>query len=159
MRKGVKRNREEEKQRKQQKDHRKKTPKETRKQSKNRQKTYRQDQRSEYYANTTQPNSSSEARSSSVRFGEPAVLFEEENLNCPSASKYPKNCTSRSDYLRQAKIFHPDRNPGCTGTATKKFQVLQRIRKNKNNKGGKRGSKRKTNKKRIQKNKSRKSKK
>jgi hypothetical protein len=77
------------------------------------------------------------------------VRFEEDVLNCPSANKYPKKCTSRSDYLKQALIFHPDKNHGCTGNATEKFKVLQTICKG--NTGGKRM--RKTNKKRTRKNK------
>jgi len=69
------------------------------------------------------------------------ILVEEEDSTdatdsydptCPSAKKEPQDCMSRGDYLRQAKIFHPDRNPGCSSTATEKFQVLERICKNNN---------------------------
>jgi hypothetical protein len=107
-------------------------------------KDYREQARQTYYQNTRN-ETNEETKASSRR-------FEEDVLNCPSASKYPENCTSRKDYLRQAKIFHPDRNPGCTGTATQKFQVLQNVCKD--YKGGKR--RKRTNKKRTRKNKSRK---
>jgi len=109
---------------------------------------YRNRQRETYYQNmNNEPNISNQQHTNT------GVRFEEDVLNCPSVSKYPKNCTSRKDYLNQAKIFHPDKNPGCTGTATQKFQVLQTICKD--YKGGKRKG-RKTNKKRTRKNKSRK---
>lgn len=45
---------------------------------------------------------------------------------CPSALKTPENCVKKSDFMKQARIFHPDKNTDCPEIATKKFQILQK---------------------------------
>ena len=47
------------------------------------------------------------------------------NDGCPSEGKDPVNCESKKDYLKQTRIFHPDKNPNCIEDATSKFQALQ----------------------------------
>jgi len=51
----------------------------------------------------------------------------ENNSNCPSYGKPPQRCMSRKDYITQTRVFHPDKNVGCSNTATKKFQLLQQL--------------------------------
>jgi len=47
--------------------------------------------------------------------------------NCPSHNKRPKKCKTKSDYLKQSLLFHPDKNTGCIKNATKKFQKLKEL--------------------------------
>jgi hypothetical protein len=58
---------------------------------------------------------------------EPSVETQKEDSNegCPSLDKEPVDCVVKKDYLRQALIFHPDKNPTCVSEATRKFQELQ----------------------------------
>ena len=51
-------------------------------------------------------------------------------MNCPSKDKTPilqGNCITDEDYKTQARIFHPDKNKGCTKDATIKFQKLANL--------------------------------
>jgi len=47
---------------------------------------------------------------------------------CPSRDTLPIACENDSHYRRQAKLFHPDRNPGCVGEATQKFTKLKTLK-------------------------------
>lgn len=46
---------------------------------------------------------------------------------CPSKNKVPSICNSKKDYLKQAIIFHPDKNKDCQQEATEKFQLLKNL--------------------------------
>jgi hypothetical protein len=46
---------------------------------------------------------------------------------CPSNNETPVYCNTREDYLRQSRIFHPDKNKGCIADATIKFQILENL--------------------------------
>jgi nitrogen regulatory protein PII-like uncharacterized protein len=46
---------------------------------------------------------------------------------CPSNNETPVYCNTREDYLRQSRIFHPDKNKGCIDDATIKFQILENL--------------------------------
>ena len=48
-------------------------------------------------------------------------------LNCPSYLQTPRRCNSKKDFIKQALIFHPDKNSGCIDDATEKFKQLQNI--------------------------------
>jgi len=48
----------------------------------------------------------------------------EDTNDCPSNNKNPIKCDTKSDYLKQALIFHPDKNAGCVKEATEKFKQL-----------------------------------
>jgi hypothetical protein len=51
--------------------------------------------------------------------------IEDSNNGCPSRDNEPINCIVKKDYLKQALLFHPDKNPTCIDEATRKFQELQ----------------------------------
>jgi len=46
---------------------------------------------------------------------------------CPSHNISPTACVNDSQYRHQAKIFHPDKNPGCVSSSTKKFMKLKTL--------------------------------
>jgi len=54
-------------------------------------------------------------------------IIEDGKTKCPSALKNPVPCEKKSDYINQAKIFHPDKNVDCPEVATRKFQKLQTV--------------------------------
>jgi len=46
---------------------------------------------------------------------------------CPSHNKKPVNCIDRKNFLKQAILFHPDKNSGCKLSATAKFKTLKNL--------------------------------
>ncbi len=46
---------------------------------------------------------------------------------CPSEGIEPINCEDKRDFIRQSRIFHPDKNPGCIDSSTEKFKTLSNI--------------------------------
>ena len=57
----------------------------------------------------------------------PSPLPEQPMPNCPSKGKKPQPCKTKKEYLKQALIFHPDRNFDCKEKATEKFKKLQNL--------------------------------
>jgi hypothetical protein len=56
------------------------------------------------------------------------TMSEDTNVpNCPSLNKNPIKCDTKSDYLKQVLIFHPDKNSGCVADATEKFKQLASV--------------------------------
>jgi hypothetical protein len=49
------------------------------------------------------------------------------NASCPSRGKTPQHCTTKKEYFKQARIFHPNNNLGCTEEAKEKFQLLNNM--------------------------------
>lgn len=48
--------------------------------------------------------------------------------SCPSQDALPIECMNESQYRHQALLFHPDKNPGCVGEATRKFTKLKTLK-------------------------------
>ncbi len=53
---------------------------------------------------------------------------EEEELPCPSKGLNPSRPVNREDFVKQTRLFHPDKNPGCVQDATEKFKILNNYR-------------------------------
>jgi hypothetical protein len=48
-------------------------------------------------------------------------------LECKSEGIDPVKCNNKKDYIKQARIFHPDKNPGCVEDSNKKMQKLNNL--------------------------------
>jgi hypothetical protein len=59
------------------------------------------------------------------RKNEPKVEKKKEpKKDCPSDGLEPKPVNSKIEYAKQALVFHPDKNTGCSGESTKKMATL-----------------------------------
>jgi hypothetical protein len=63
---------------------------------------------------------------------------------CRSYGKIPINVEDIRHFKRQSLIFHPDRNPGCKEEATVKFQELQTLLEEYQERVGQRGGRKKS---------------
>jgi hypothetical protein len=70
------------------------------------------------------PPSISEDKMAEDAVSEDKMAEEVAMPGCPSHNKTPIKCNSRSDYLKQSLLFHPDKNLGCKDAATEKFKKL-----------------------------------
>ena len=57
----------------------------------------------------------------------PSPLPEQPMPGCPSKGKKPQSCKTKKEYLKQALIFHPDKNIDCQTRSTNKFKKLQNL--------------------------------
>lgn len=57
----------------------------------------------------------------------PSPLPEQPMPGCPSKGKKPQSCKTKKEYLKQALIFHPDKNIDCQERSTEKFKKLQKL--------------------------------
>jgi hypothetical protein len=71
----------------------------------------------------------------------------QQDIQCPSLGIEPKKPVDKKDYLIQALLFHPDKNPDCVEDATTKFKNLgnlEEARRLAKNKGGKKSNRSKS---------------
>jgi len=71
------------------------------------------------------PESSPNSSNGSIDWGSDEsenVLIDIEG--CESNGKNPEPCKTKRDYYDQARVFHPDKNPGCKEDAEAKFKKL-----------------------------------
>jgi len=52
-----------------------------------------------------------------------------DDSSCPSRDKIPHTPLNKSDYRSESLIFHPDKNTGCSDSATEKFFKLNEMEK------------------------------